>query len=73
MEEIFKKLTQLIKGNEKIIFMTHQNMDLDGFASILAFSELVNSFKNLSLIIYNLNPTHYNIKLGFWQIFLGKL
>lgn len=51
MEEIFKKLTQLIKGNEKIIFMTHQNMDLDGFASILALSEVVNSFKKENYIL----------------------
>ena len=51
MEEIFKKLTQIIKGNEKIIFMTHQNMDLDGFASILALSEVVNSFKKENYIL----------------------
>ena len=51
MEDIFKQLTQLIKNNEKIIFMTHQNMDLDGFASILALSEVVNSFKKENYIL----------------------
>ncbi len=51
MEDIFKQLTQLIKNCEKVIFMTHQNMDLDGFASILALSEIVSSFKKDNYIL----------------------
>ena len=41
MEDIFKKLTQLIKNASNIIFMTHQNMDLDGFGSILALKKRI--------------------------------
>lgn len=53
MEDIFKKLTQLIKNASNIIFMTHQNMDLDGFGSILALSEIANSFKKENYILIN--------------------
>lgn len=51
MEETFKRLTKLLKNCEKVIFMTHQNMDLDGFSSILALSQIVSSFKKENYIL----------------------
>lgn len=51
MEDIFKQLTKIIKNCDNVIFMTHQNMDLDGFASILALSHIVESFKKDSYIL----------------------
>lgn len=51
MEDIFKQLTKIIKNCDNVIFMTHQNMDLDGFASILALSHIVESFKKDNYIL----------------------
>lgn len=51
MEDIFKQLTKIIKNCDNVIFMTHQNMDLDGFASILALSHVVESFKKDNYIL----------------------
>lgn len=72
MEEIFKQLTQLIKNCDKVIFMTHQNMDLDGFASILALSEVVSSFKKDNYILIDnkfkntsINKAFKNLKDNF--------
>lgn len=62
MEEIFKQLTQIIKNCEKIIFMTHQNMDLDGFASILALSSVATSLKKENYILIDNNPKNSSIK-----------
>lgn len=62
MEEIFKQLTQLIRNCDKIIFMTHQNMDLDGFASILALSSVATSLKKENYILIDNNPKNSSIK-----------
>ena len=56
MEEFFKQLTKQIKDCEKIIFMTHQNMDLDGFASILD-----NIFSVVSIY-----PPFISCEFGLW-------
>lgn len=68
MEETFKKLTELIKNSYNIIFMTHQNMDLDGFASILALSEIVKSFKKDCFILINNQHKNVSIKKSFDQL-----
>lgn len=65
MEEIFKQLTQLIKNCDKVIFMTHQNMDLDGFASILALSEVVSSFKKDNYILIDNKFKNTSINKAF--------
>ena len=53
MEENYHKLTQAIKKADNIILMTHQNMDLDGFGSLLAMSEIINSFNIENYILIN--------------------
>ncbi len=68
MEETFKHLTKLIKNSQKIIFMTHQKMDLDGFASILALSEVVSSFKKNSYILIDSKQTNTSIIKSFNQL-----
>ena len=78
MEEFFKQLTKQIKDCEKIIFMTHQNMDLDGFASILALSEVADSFKKVNYILINNKFTNTSInksldKLKSEQLFFNYI
>lgn len=73
MEETFKRLTKLIKGCEKIIFMTHQNMDLDGFSSILALSEIVSSFKKENYILIDNNQKNTSIEKAFKLLKQNKL
>ena len=78
MEEFFKQLTKQIKDCEKIIFMTHQNMDLDGFASILALSEVADAFKKGNYISINNKFTNTSInksldKLKSEQLFFNSL
>ena len=78
MEEFFKQLTKQIKDCEKIIFMTHQNMDLDGFASILALSEVADAFKKVNYILINNKFTNTSInksldKLKSEQLFFNYI
>ena len=78
MEEFFKQLTKQIKDCEKIIFMTHQNMDLDGFASILALSEVAAAFKKVNYILINNKFTNTSInksldKLKSEQLFFNYI
>ncbi|MCI8777662.1 MAG: hypothetical protein HFI87_00700 [Bacilli bacterium] len=73
MEEIFKQLTQSIRNCEKIIFMTHQNMDLDGFASILALSSIANSLKKENYILIDNNQKNTSIKKCLNQLQESKL
>ncbi len=73
MEEIFKQLTQLIKNSDKVIFMTHQNMDLDGFASILALSKIVSSFKKDNYILIDNNPKNISVKKSIEKLKQTKL
>lgn len=68
MEEIFKQLTQLIKNCDKVIFMTHQNMDLDGFASILALSTITSSFKKNNYILIDNNIKNISVKKSFEKL-----
>lgn len=73
MEEIFKQLTQLIKNCDKVIFMTHQNMDLDGFASILALSKITSSFKKDNYILIDNNFKNISIKKSIEKLKESKL
>ncbi len=73
MGETFKQLTQLIKNCDKIIFMTHQNMDLDGFASILALSSVANSLKKDNYILIDNNPRNSSIKKSINKLKESKL
>lgn len=62
MEETYHKLTQIIKQADNIILMTHQNMDLDGFGSLLAMSEIIKSFNIENYILVNKTQKNYSIK-----------
>ena len=53
MEQIFKTLTQLIKNNDNIFIMTHQNPDFDGMGSAIGLQQIIHSFKKNSYIILN--------------------
>lgn len=61
MEETYHKLTQIINDSDKIILMTHQNMDLDGFGSLLAMSEIIKSFNKEYYILINKVQKNYTI------------
>lgn len=73
MEDFFKQLTKQIKDCEKIIFMTHQNMDLDGFASILALSEVADAFKKVNYILINNKFTNTSINKSLDKLKSEKL
>lgn len=45
MQEVFIKITELIKNNKKFIIMTHSNPDLDGMSSALCFYDIITGFK----------------------------
>lgn len=57
MEQIFKKLTELIKNNDQIIIMTHHHPDFDGMGSALALQQIINKFNKKSYIVKNSKDT----------------
>lgn len=72
MNDIFKNLTKIIKENDDIIFMTHRNMDLDGFGASLCMNEIVKSFgKNGYIFIEEKN--HKSIEKAFTRLKEGKI
>lgn len=50
MDEIYKKLTEILKSNDNVIIMTHKNPDLDGMSSAVCLSIILNSFNKKSYI-----------------------
>lgn len=73
MEETYHKLTQIIKNATNIIFMTHQNMDLDGFGSCLALSEVASSFKKENYILISKNQKNTSIIKSLKKIEQAKI
>ncbi len=73
MEETYHKLTQIIKQADNIILMTHQNMDLDGFGSLLAMSEIIKSFNIENYILVNKTQKNYSIKKSIKKLKEEKL
>ena len=53
MEQIFNKLTQLIKNYDEIFIMTHYNPDFDGMGSAIALQQIINKFNKKSYIVKN--------------------
>lgn len=53
MEQIFNKLTELIKNNDNIYLMTHHNPDFDGMGSAIALQQIINKFNKKSYIVRN--------------------
>lgn len=53
MEQIFNKLTELIKNNDEIIIMTHHSPDFDGMGSALALQQIINKFNKKSYVVRN--------------------
>lgn len=55
MDEMFKKLTQLIKEYENIVIITHKNPDFDGLSSSIALGQIINKFKKNAYVLINEN------------------
>ncbi|MEG0025844.1 MAG: DHH family phosphoesterase [Bacilli bacterium] len=73
MEEIFRKLTTIIKKNDEFIFMTHRNMDLDGFGSALCMYSIIESFGKKGHIFINKEKNNKSIEKAFVRLKEGKL
>ena len=65
MKETFKRLTDLMKESEEIIFMTHRNMDLDGFGAALGLYEVALSLNKKPYIFINKTKNHKSIDKAF--------
>ncbi len=73
MNDIFKNLTKIIKENNEIIFMTHRNMDLDGFGAALCMNEIVKSFGKKSYIFINDTKNHKSVEKAFVRLKEGNI
>lgn len=65
MEQIFNKLTELIKKYDDIYIMTHYNPDFDGMGSAIALQQIINKFKKQSYIIKNVKDTDKSLNKAF--------
>lgn len=65
MEQIFNKLTELIKNNDEIFLMTHYNPDFDGMGSAIALQQVINKFKKKSYIIRNSKDTDKSLNKAY--------
>lgn len=45
MDQVFSKLTELIRNSENVVIMTHRNPDFDGMGSAIALQQIIHSFK----------------------------
>ena len=52
MKEFFTSLTKKIKEKDKIVLMTHKNMDLDGFSSSICLYNIISNMHNKECYIY---------------------
>ncbi len=55
MDQVFNKLTELIRDSEKVVIMTHKNPDFDGMGSAIALQQIIHSFKVDSYICVDKN------------------
>lgn len=65
MQEIYNKLTELIKENENIYIMTHSNPDFDGMGSSIGLQQIINKFKKQSYIVRNSNNTNKQLNKAY--------
>lgn len=68
MNEIYNNLTKLIKEANTIIFMTHRNMDLDGFGASLCMYEIAKSFNKECYIFINSKKNHKSVEKAFLKL-----
>ena len=61
MTDFFKTLTDLIKEYKQIILMTHKNMDLDGFSSMICLYNIIKKMNKSCLIYLNKEQTNDTI------------
>ena len=60
MEDIFKKLTDLINKYDRFLIATHKDPDFDGMGSAIAMQQILNSFEKENYIVIddkNLNTS----------------
>lgn len=65
MEQIFNKLTELIKTYDDIYIMTHYNPDYDGMGSAIALQQVINKFKKKSYIVKNVRDTDKSLNKAY--------
>jgi len=65
MEQIFNKLTELIKNNDEIFLMTHHNPDFDGMGSAIALQQIITKFKKKSYIVRNSKDTDKSLNKAY--------
>lgn len=65
MEQIFNKLTELIKKYDDIYIMTHYNPDYDGMGSAIALQQVINKFKKQSYIVKNVKDTDKSLTKAY--------
>lgn len=65
MEQIFKKLTSMIKEHDQIVLMTHKNPDFDGISSALALQSIISSFKKESIIVKATRPKNKSLEKAY--------
>ena len=68
MQQTFENLTKLIQEYDKIIIMSHKNMDLDAFGSSLCLYNIVN-FNKECYIYLNQRKINETIKdyKNYWK------
>ncbi len=65
MEQVFKKLTELIKNNDEIFLMTHSNPDFDGMGSAIALQQIINKFNKTSYIVRNYKDNDHSLAKAY--------
>lgn len=68
MTEFFKSLVELIKNHEKIIIMTHKDMDLDGFSSSLCLYNIIKKMNKECFIYLSKEQTNDTINKTFKKL-----
>lgn len=62
MQQTFDILTKIIRKNDKILIMTHENPDFDGLGSAIGIQQIINSFEKESYIICNKTEQNETLK-----------
>lgn len=65
MQEVFNKITELIRSNDEIYIMTHRNPDFDGMGSSIALQQIINKFNKKSYIVKNFKDTDKSLNKAY--------
>lgn len=68
MTDFFKSLVKLIEKYQKVIIMTHKNMDLDGFSSSLCLYNIVKKMDKCCFIYLNKEQSNDTINKTFRKL-----